>query len=150
MPSDQISISLSLSRVDAEDLHLEAPESGYELVSVGPGGRVWRRDFVEGTYVHGRTLLNAVLETRTMPVVVRVKGDTWVEVRERAQDMIDALSQFVYLATLTIDGVTDYLVCEPGDVAIAGSDSWDKHRIMDNQQEYVLTIPYDPVKVSLS
>lgn len=148
--SNDITITMTVTREADTPLALEDPDAGYEIVAVGPGGRVWRRDYVEGTYVHGRTLLNAVLDVRTMPVIVRVMGDTWQEVATRAQAMVDALSQFAYLATVTMEDVTYYFVCEPGDVTISGSDVWDKHRVMACQQEYALTIPYDPVKVSLS
>lgn len=148
--SNEIDLALTVTREGMEDLALEDPANGYELVNTGPGMRTWRRDYVEGTYVHGRTLLNAVLETRTMPLVVRVMGDTWQEVATRAQVMFDAVSQFVYLATLTMDDVVYYFVCEPADIAISGQDTWDKHRVMACQQEYVLSIPYDPLKVGLS
>lgn len=147
--ADEISIAVDIALTPSGTLSLEDPANGYEIVGVGPGGRTWRRDVVEGRYTHGRTLLNAVLETRTMPLRVRVSGATWVEVATRAQAMVDAVSERMFLMTITIEGVATPAVCEPADVALAGSDEWDKFGIMALQQDYVLTIPYDPVKVAL-
>ena len=149
MPVDEIAVALTVSLAGGGTLALEDPDNGYEIVGFGPGGRSWRRDAVEGRYTHGRTLINAVLESRVLTAQIRISGASWVQVQTRAQAMIDALSPLAYLVTSTVEGVATPMVCEPADVALAGSDQWDKFGIMANQQEYVLTIPYDPVKVAL-
>ena len=146
---NSVAVDVKVSRPSPQSpLALEDPVNGYSVVSVGPGGRTWRRRTVEGEYVHGRVLVNATLDTRTMPLVVQVEGANWAQVRSRAQTMIDAVSQFAYTITTVLDGVSDTYVCEPADVALAGGDEWDKFRLMARQQVYVLTIPYDPVKVT--
>lgn len=142
--SDEIAVSVAVSRSSGGPLQLENPAGGYEIVDQGPGARTYRRSFVEGRYVHGRTLLVATLEARTLVIVVKVSGATWQQVRTRAQAMFTALSQHSYTVTATIDGVTDTYVCEMADIALAGGDSWSKFHIMAKQHDYVLSIPYDP------
>lgn len=145
---DELAVSVAVSREGTTALELDAPGT-YDVVEVGPGARTWRRATLPGRYVHGRTLVDARLEVRSLALVVRVHGDTWGEVRTRAQAMIDAVSAFAYTVTVTLDGVADTYVAEPADVAIVGGDTWQKHHMMARQQEYQLTIPVDPVRTSL-
>lgn len=149
MATDEIAVAVDVALSGGGTLSLEDPDNGYEIVSIGPGARTWRRDVIEGRYTHGRALMNAVLDVRTMPIVVRVLGTPWTQVRSRAQAMIDAVSERAWLLTVTIEGVADTYLCEPADVALAGGDEWDKFGIMADQQTYVLSIPYDPVEVAL-
>lgn len=127
---------------------LQLNSGGYEIVTAGPGGRSWRRTTVEGKYQHGRALVGAVLNHGSLPLVVRVHGDSWSQVSNRAQTLIAAFSQYSYTLTITINGVTSTWRCEPADITIAGGDQWQKFHAMANQQEYQLVIPRDPIPVN--
>lgn len=149
MTTDQIDVSITVSREGTTDLELEDPASGVEVVTFGLGGREWIRDTVEGRYFHGRVMLNKRLATGTAFLVLRVLGGTWQEVRTRHQAVVDAFSQDAYLLTATIDGVTDVRVCEAADIAPAGGDEWNKFEIMAGQHQWLFSIPYDPVRTAL-
>lgn len=148
MTTDEIPVSLIVSRAGGS-LQLEAPGSGRELVSWGASGRTWRRSVVDGRWVHGRTLLSATMEQGVASLVMRVHGSTWVQARQRMNEVIDALSQERYLLTATVDGAIDRHVCEPADMELAGGSEWNKYEIMENQQTLVFTIPYHPTRTAL-
>ena len=140
-----LGISVTISRPSPTTaLQLEEP-GVYEIVSIGPGGRTWRRRTVEGTYQHGRRSIGEVLETMTVPLVVRVHGTSWSQVSNRAQTLIDAVSQHTYILTVLMEGVTSQWLCEPAEVRMVAGDAWDKFEAMALQQTYQLTIPRDPI-----
>ncbi len=141
-----LDVSAVVSRTSGGDLELSDPGT-YEVVSIGPGGRTWRRRLVSGPYMHGHRSLGEVLESMTVPMVVRVYGSSWVQVNNRAQTLIDALSQHAYTLTVTIDTVVHKWACEPADVTLVGGDSWQKHHAMAHMQEYQITAPRDPVPI---
>ena len=143
MSVDEIGVSLVISRAIFADLELSDP-GAYEVVDFGPGGRTWNRRVVVGSYQHGAKSVGEVLAPGLLTAIIRVYGTTWAEVRTRAQALMDALSQHAYTITATIDGVVDVYNCDAGDVTLVGSDSWQKHLLMSKQQEYQITIPYDP------
>lgn len=112
-----------------------------ELVGIGESGRTWRRHTAEGRYVHGRTLIGAVMETPTLNVVLRITGDTWTAVANRRNSVLAAVSQLSYTATLTIAGVTTTYACEPADVFESKFDHW---KVEAKVREMSLTIPVAP------
>jgi len=141
---DNLTVSAIVSLPDNETLELDDPGT-YEVVSIGPGARTWRRNLVEGRYMHGRKSIGEVLASMTVPLVVRVYGATWSEVNNRAQTMIDAFSQHTYTLTVVIDSVTHQWQCEPADVSLVGGDTWSKYHAMAGMQEYEILVPRDPI-----
>lgn len=135
-----------VTRDNDDDLLLN-DDGVYKIVSAGPGGKSWRRITAEGRYQHGRALIGAVLEQTTAPLVIRVYGDTWSHVSNRAQVLIDAFSQRSYLLTIEIDGVESQWRCEPATINIVGGDNWQKFHAMAGLQEYQISVPRDPVPV---
>lgn len=122
---------------------LESP-GACEVVGVGVGGRTWRRVTVEGTYVHGRALVGAVLATQTLTVHLRVRGASWVAAMNRYQEIVDAVAQHTYTVTVAVEGRTDTYTCEPADITPVAGDLIGKFHAMENMQEYLLRIPVDP------
>lgn len=145
---DEIDVSLVVTRdsLSLGTLQLDAPGT-YEIMEFGPGGRTWRRNRIEGRYQHGGRSVGEVVASATLTGAVRVYGETWAQVRTRAQAMIDAFSQHAYIVVAEIDGVIDYYACEPADVTIVGGDVWQKHHLMAKMQEYQFTMPYDVLGV---
>lgn len=142
-------ISCTVSRTSGGPLQLQSPGT-YEVVDLGLGARSWRRTTLEGRYQHGRALLGAVLDTMTIPLVVRVYGASVQEVSTRAQTLIAAVSQQAYTITCVLGGTgaaTFTWSCEPADVQLAGG-SVNKFQLMQHQQEYVLAIPRDPIPIA--
>lgn len=141
-----LNVTGSVSRSGSSALQLNS--GGLKIVSAGPGGKSWKRIFVDGRYQHGRALIGATLEQMTAPLVVRVYGDTWSHVSNRAQTLIDAFSQRTYTLTITIDGIQSRWRCEPADINIVGGDSWQKFHAMANMQEYQIMVPRDPIPLN--
>lgn len=133
--------------VQAAGLQLSQPGT-YEVVSIGPGGRSWRRHTVEGRYQHGRKLVGAVMETGAAILVVRVYGNSWASVNARATAMIEAFSNRSYTLKVTINGMTHEWLCEPADISLVGGDVWQKFHAMSNMQEYQIMVPRSPVPLS--
>lgn len=142
-----LDITATITRATGGPLAIEDPNV-YRVIAFGPGGRTWRRDTVSGRYQHGRALLNAVLESGTALMQVRVYGATWVEVCNRAQAMVDAFSQMTYVLTVTIEGATTSLACEAADITLMGGDVFQKHHAMAGMQEFQLVIPRDPQPIA--
>lgn len=138
--------TLNISVLVNGSLQLSNP-GVYEIVTVGPGERAWRRTTVEGKYQHGRKLIGAVLDTGSVTMVVRVYGNTWNVVNTRAKTMIDAVSRPSYTLQVTLDGVVNQWTCEPADISLVGGGGWQKFHAMARMQEYQLIIPRDPVPV---
>jgi hypothetical protein len=134
--------SLVISRTGT-DLTID-PTTDIRLVTFGVSGRSWRRTAIEGRYQHGRALLGAVLDARSLTFVVRVKGSTWIAAQNNYAELETALSQFTYTVTATIDGRVDVYTCEPADITLAGG-TLNKHQAMRHRQEYEVTIPVSPV-----
>jgi hypothetical protein len=113
----------------------------YELVSVVATGRSWRRRTVEGTYMHGRALLGAVLDAGTLTVQVRCKGDSWVSTANRYQELLPYVTPLSYEVTVTIEGVATTYTCEPADVEAP----LEKFSAMAKLLDVTLTIPVSPL-----
>lgn len=146
--TNEINVSVLVTRdsLSLGALQLDNPGT-YEIVEFGPGGRTWRRNRIVGRYQHGGRSRGETLDNASLVAVVRVYGNTWVQVRTRAQTMMNALAQHSYIIAATIDGALDYYACEPADIALVGGDAWQKHHLMSKMQEYQLAIPYDVLGV---
>jgi len=116
-------------------------DDDYELVSVVTSERTWRRTTVEGPYMHGRALVNAVLDVETLTVQVRCKGATWTQAQNNYQALLPYVSAFSYQVTVSIDGYTTTYTCEPADV----SAPLDKFAAMARRHLVTLTIPTSPI-----
>lgn len=143
----ELTVTGTVTRTGTTPLALDVP-GHYEIIAFGPGGRSWRRDTVAGRYQHGRALLNAVLETGTAVLQVRVHGATWTQVVNRAQVLVDAFSQLAYTLSVTIDGASSTMTCEAADISLMGGETFQKHHAMAQMQEFQLIIPRNPVPVA--
>lgn len=143
---DEIEVAAQIGRaaLDLPSLDLESDETGIHVVSIGAGGRTWRRKTVEGPFQPGRMLVGAVIDTGAVTGVVRVYGADWLEVRTRTQEMFEAFSQMRYMMMVTIEGVLDIYICEPADISIVGGDTWQKPQLYEAMQEFQFSAPYEP------
>ena len=122
--------------------------AGYEVVSVGPGARVWRKETVTSPFVHGRAVVAQVLDAGSFPLLVRVKALTAGSLATRIAALIAAVEQPVYNTTVVIDGVTWTWRCETADTAIGDGGSLDPHGLRSLQQLVTCSIPRHPVPLA--
>lgn len=124
-------------------LNLEV-EGAYRVTSIGPGGRLWRRQLATSRYMHGRALVHAVLEQGDLALGVRCYSTTGTGLNNNTVALIEAFSQRAYDVTVVIEGATQTWRCEPADLQVT-SGEWDKYALAQHQQEYTLIIPRNPV-----
>lgn len=115
-----------------------------EVVSLTEGGVTWRRTTVSGKYQPGRALLQAVRDTATDVLVLRVYGTTGTQLANRVTEVVTAFAQFSYTVTLVIDGVTRIIDCEPADIQVVGDDTRRKGLRFALMRELQISIPRDP------
>lgn len=144
-PDIAVSVVVDRTALTLAALELDDDEVKFSIIEWGPGSRTFRRSTVEGPFQAGRRLLGAVLDVRSISGAVRVYGASWTEVRTNAEEMFAALSQRSFLITETIDSAVSQYICEPADIAFVGGDTYQKHHIIRKMQEYVLSIPFDPL-----
>lgn len=141
--ADDLTISATISRTSGGNLVIDS-DGIYRVVSFGPGARSWRRDRATSPSVAGGQLVNAVLDVQVRPLVVRVYGATAAELNTRTGALVDALSQFSYTLTVTIDGTTWAYACEPADGGPVNGEL-DKFELLSRQQTYAFQIPGSPI-----
>lgn len=84
----------------------------------GPGSVQWRKKTVESPFVNGRFVVSQVKDAVSMTLSVRVKGASFDWLDYHVQQLVNAMSQFDYSVTWTINGVTHTYRCEAADWAI--------------------------------
>lgn len=148
MPDLSLAIVFTRPELGLPDLQVQDPANGYEIASIGPGSRSWRRETIKNQYVHGETLVTAVLDAQTWPVVVRVAGGSLAQANARLDALVDAVSQFAYYSGVVIDGETWIWACGPADLSVGESGEFSKFHLMAKIFEVTMDIPRSPVPVA--
>jgi hypothetical protein len=137
--------SLSLSALVIADA--STPLATYVLTGSGLGrpAVTWRETYApDNPYISGRTLLGAVKEQSSLPLEVLVQASTSAALDTAVQELADAVWQFSYDVTVTIDGLAKVWTCTPAAVAPSSGNEvavkWLQH--IDVLQ---LTIPVYPI-----
>lgn len=148
MPDLSLDVAITRTELALADLLIQDPANGYEVVRLGPGSRSWRKETVKNAYVHGDTLVNAVLDVQVAPMTIRVSGLTLATANSRLETLLDAFSQFSYSLGVIIDGETWVWVCQPADASVGEGGSFNKFHTMAHMYEVTLSIPRNPVPIS--
>lgn len=142
---NSIAVAASVTRTTLGLAPLQLDVDGVtHIVSITEGGVTWRRTVAEGKYQRGRALLSAVRDTTTDVLVIRVYGPTGTDLENRVRSLITAFSQFTYTVTLTLNGVTRTIDCEPADIETVGDDTRRKTLRYGHMRELQISIPRDP------
>lgn len=146
MPAFTLAGSVTRQTVPGGPLAALALENAgsYRIVSVGPGGTSWRREFVDSPDVDGAFLVAAAKGLTTAPLVIRVYSTSRTDQNNKVDALLRAFEQFSYQLTITIDGQAQTWDCMPADVAAMRSGEWDPIRIRARQQDYAFQIPRQP------
>lgn len=148
MPDIAISYAITRGELGLADLALQDLANGYEVIEFGPGSRSWRKETVKSAYVHGETLVSAVMDVQVAPLKMRVRGSTHAIADSRLKTVLDAFSQFVYSIGVVIDGVTWIWTCQPADISVGESGDINKFQWMAKMFEVTASIPRNPVPLS--
>lgn len=113
-----LSVTISRALLSLPDLAIGAdPHAGaFFLADEGneePTFSVRRTYAPESAFVPGRVLLAAVRDSGSMPLRIYAQGESTAGVRAAMDELEDALEQFTYNLTLTVDGVSRTWVADP-------------------------------------
>lgn len=98
----------------------------------------------ESPDMHGSLLLNSVKEQSALPLEVIVQADTAADLDAAIQALFDALDQFTYNTTVTVDGVAKVWASSPA--AYGASDGYVDHsRVAQFFDVLAITIPVYPI-----
>lgn len=123
------------------------PEDGYYIQrdGFGPGERTWRRISAESPYVHGSFLTHAVIDQEISTLKIRVAGTTELQMTQRINALIAALTQFSYTLTIDIGETFHYVLsCEPADYTIGDGGSVQDMWLRNRTQILTFDIPHRP------
>lgn len=138
-------ISVVISR-DGTDLTIgdAYTASGMWLPEDGLGrpDKGWRRSYADEGLYHGNLLVAATLEQATLPIKVYCHAATTAALEAFQEELEDAVSQFTYTATVTIDGSAKVWNCDPADVVWGGVDSGE---VRGHLVQAAVTIPVYPI-----
>lgn len=74
----------------------------------------WRLAYAaDSAWVAGKQLLSAVLEASSLPLVVMVRAANPTALAARKAELEAAVSQFTYVTTITVGGVSTAWRCDP-------------------------------------
>lgn len=113
-----LSVTLSRALLSLPDLVIDGnPHEGpFFLAEEGneePSFAVRRTYAPESAFIEGRVLLAAVRDSGSMPLRIYAQGETTAAVRAAMDELEDALEQFYYSLTLTVDGVSRTWMADP-------------------------------------
>lgn len=119
-------------------LNYQLPRDG----GLGEITKAWRRSYATSPYVHGALQTSAVLEQSSLPMRVQVWGDTAAQLDQRLEDLEEALFQFYFTTTITLNGVAKSWACDCADVTPEAPRAPFLKRML---QRVVVTIPVYPI-----
>ena len=141
-----MNVSVLISRVALghAPLELEAPEDGYEVISIGPGARVMSLRHATSPVSDGAILVGATAGLETGRLTVRVSGSDADEILTRLADLERALNQWAYTVTVEIDDHTETWRCQPANYQRGLSGTYDAAALKGGWQELTAEIPRAP------
>lgn len=139
-----ISVLISRTQLGLSPLQLEDLSSGYEVVSIGPGGRVMRLQHATSAASDGAVLTQATAGLESARLTIRVWGEDPGEVLERLVTLERALNQWSYAITVSIDGTSETWRCHPANYARGLSGTYSAAALAGCWQELTAEIPRQP------
>lgn len=140
---DRTSLSLPALVIVSADTN---PTATYVLTASGLGrpAITWRETKMpDSPNIAGSELLNAVKEQASLPLEVLVQSDTAANLDAAVQALADAVWQFSYDVTVTIDGVVKVWSCTPAGFA-PSSGNEEAAKWLQRVDVLAITIPVYP------
>ena len=124
-------------------LVLDLSEGGYEVVTVVPSQRTWRRMTVTSPYVDGALETGAVLDAGTLELALRCIGSDFAEVATKHANLLAAVEVPSYLLVIAVDGVTATYRARAAD----STSTYTTAEITHAFRNVLLSIPVQPLEV---
>lgn len=107
-------------------LLLEDPEGGYELHKDSFASRAvsHRKQEVSGEWIEGSYVTRSVRENVTEDVAIWVGGETFFDMDDRVQALVDGLEQLGYGARKVVGDLTETWTCSVADYTIECSQEY--------------------------
>lgn len=140
-----IDLSVVITRDELSLADLELNEAPYKIARSGldQGEASMRRITTDSPFVDGRTLISAVVDSRTAQLNIRVRRANNADVKTSLKELKAAFGQFTYTIAIAIDSnVITTMQCEVADYSIGESGKYDDHGFRAYQQMFTATIPY--------
>lgn len=138
---DRSSLSLAALTID------DTTAAPYMLMVDGLGrpAITWRlTSMPDSADAHGTEYIAAVKEQSSLPLRVMVRAGTSAALNTAVTDLEDALSQFSYTVTVTVDGVAKTWSCSPAAYGIDGSQV-DYFKVVQHYEVLTITVPVYPI-----
>lgn len=138
-------VAISRTSLGLGTLHLR-PDTGYRISrnGIGPGGQEFERSHASSIYVNGDYLTHKRKGMQRVQMVVRVTAANANQLHSRIQSLVEAVDQYQFTMTVTIDGIVFEWKCEAADWVIGDSGAWDDLMLRSNTQYVSLDIPRFP------
>jgi len=120
--------------------------NGYKVQYEGLGQPSirWRRGYASSPWTDGATAVSAVKDQAVLDMRVLVEGTSAANLRTRIDALTDAVSQFTYTVTVTINSQAEVWTADPGDWSL-DSESWQPSLVGEHKQIVNVSIPVYPV-----
>lgn len=110
---------------------------------IGRPGISWRLTAMpDSADSHGTEYVAAVKEQSSMPLQVKVYADSSAALDAACDALEEALSQFAYTMTVTVDGVAKTWTCAPASWQVSNFDSGE---VAAHIATYAITVPVYPI-----
>jgi hypothetical protein len=138
---DRTALSLSPLTIDTDGFSTYAVDAR----GLGRVGKTPRETFAtDSPYINGRTRTSVVLEESALPLGIRVQASSSSALNTAVTALEDALWQFVYTVTVTLDGVVKVWTAYPATIqSVDGLLAFE--RATSFHEDLSISIPVYPV-----
>ena len=104
-------------------------------------GDLWDRQVSSSPWVHGGVLVAAVRQVSAVRVSAFVQGADAAQIRVRFEEVRDAVSQFRYTLTLSVDAATYVYTAQPADISLG----FTRSHVLSFGAPLTLDFPVSPI-----
>lgn len=122
------------------------PSVGYYITrdGIGPGGVEWEKQHADSIFVDGSYMVARKKQMQVIPFSVWVKATSADQLHDRINVLTEALEQWEYYMTVTIDGIDYTWTCETADYEIGDGGAWQDLELRSYVQKVSAQIPRFP------
>jgi hypothetical protein len=145
----ELAITATVDRTSLGAGALALHDSSYRVVSIGPGSRRYKRTTADSDFVHGEVIVASTMKGGERILVVRCTGTSMANLWSLFAALETAFGQETYSVAGTVGGQAfSWTGCVPAEIEFGGSGSFNKFFVVQYWQDYIVTIPSDPVDTS--
>jgi hypothetical protein len=114
--------------------------AGYEIVALDTTDRAWRSTRATAEDVEGHRLVQAVLDSATIAVTVRIKASSQANAETAWENLRNAVERFSWRLELGFDAAVETWVADPAD----SSKVRGQEQVLNAQRLVTLRVPVQP------